>query len=288
MKRKIIVARYAGFCSGVKNAVNTAFKAASEHNDDAPLYSYGEIIHNESVNQKLAVQGVAVVDDLTRVESGKLLIRSHGVAAAVYRLAEKKHLQIVDTTCTYVKRVHRIVNEYDAKGFQVVVVGSAEHPEVIGICGWCRDAIVIHSLAEAELIDVDKPLCVVAQTTLNENLYREICNCLRARHSDVAIHNTICSATRLRQDEVREIAQKVDFMIVIGGKNSSNTRKLYDISKKICKNAQLIQNFSQIEVKLLQKYGSIGIVAGASTPDWIIDEVIQKLKFEGEVVFNGK
>ncbi len=287
MKRKIIVAKYAGFCSGVKAAVDRAFSAARQ-NDDKALYSYGEIIHNESVNRRLAEQGVSVVEDLERIADGRLLIRSHGVTKCVYERAAERGIELIDTTCTYVKRVHKIVQRYDAEGYQVVIIGSANHPEVVGISGWCRDAIVIHSYEEAQRINVEKPLCVVAQTTLNENLYEKISTYLKAKYRDVVIHNTICSATRLRQDEVREIAKKVDYMIVIGGKNSSNTRKLYEISKKICKNAQLIQNFGQIEVKLLENYGNIGIVAGASTPDWIIDEVIQKLKFEGEVVFNGK
>ncbi len=240
MKRKIIVAKYAGFCSGVKTAVDKAF-AAARQDDAKPLYSYGEIIHNESVNLRLTEQGVAVVEDIAQIDAGTLLIRSHGVTKGVYESAAKRGIDLIDTTCTYVKRVHKIVERYDADGYQVVIVGSAEHPEVIGISGWCQNAIVIHSLAEAQHLNADKPLCVVAQTTLNENLYEQISKYLKSHYRDVVIHNTICSATRLRQDEVREIAKKVDFMIIIGGKNSSN-----------------------------------------------IDEVIQKLKFEGEVVFNGK
>ncbi len=288
MKRKIIVARHAGFCSGVKNAVKTAFDSAKQIDKNRPLYSYGELIHNEAVNNELSKCGVSVIDDLETANDSTVIIRSHGVAKDVYQTIERHNNQLVDATCVFVKRVHRIVEEQAGQGYQIVIIGDAKHPEVQGISGWCNDAIIINSLAEAKLINSKKPLCIVAQTTLNATLYDEISEYLAARYRDAVFYKTICSATQLRQDEAREIAQKVDFMIVIGGKNSSNTKKLYDISKKICKKAQLIQNFRQINVKLLRKYGNIGIVAGASTPDWIIDEVIRKLKIEGEVVINGK
>ncbi len=288
MKRKIIVARHAGFCSGVKNAVNRAFREAEVTTDDQPLYAYGELIHNEAVNQKLRAKGVVVIDDIAALSNARLIIRSHGVPQSVYQRALANGNQIVDATCVFVKRVHQIVERRAAAGDQVVIIGNADHPEVIGISGWCQGAIVINSLAEAAALKTDKPLCVVAQTTLNAALYRQIVNYFETHYDAVRHYNTICVATQLRQDEAREIAQKVDFMLVIGGNNSSNTKKLYEISAKICKKAQLIQNFRQINVKLLRNYGNIGIVAGASTPDWIIDEVIQKLKFEGEVVINGK
>ncbi len=286
MKHKIIVAKYAGFCSGVKNAVDTAFLSADNNNGE--LYAYGELIHNESVNCKLADKGVRVVDDITDLKDATIIIRSHGVSKQTYQTAAQNNNTIIDTTCVFVKRVHDIVQQHDKEGYQIVIIGNAKHPEVIGISGWCHNAVIINSLAEAKVISSPKPLCVVAQTTLNDDLYQTITRYFKSHYSDALLYKTICAATRKRQDEAREIAKKVDFMIVIGGKNSSNTKKLYDISKKICKNAQLIQNFNQIDVKLLQKYVNIGIVAGASTPDWIIDEVISKLKNKGEVVINGK
>ncbi len=288
MKRKIIVARHAGFCSGVKAAVKTTFESAAQLADGDKLYTYGALIHNEAVGRALAERGVAVIDDLAAARQSTVVIRSHGVAKRVYSEIEKNDNILIDATCVFVKRVHQIVEQRAAEGYQIVIIGDATHPEVQGISGWCSDAIVINCLAEAAAIDSAKPLCVVAQTTLNEQLYDALTDFLAARFSDAVFYKTICSATQLRQDEARDIAGKVDFMIVIGGKNSSNTKKLYDISKKICKKAQLIQNFSQIDMKLLRNYGKIGIVTGASTPDWIIDEVIRKLKIEGEVVINGK
>ncbi len=288
MKHKIIVAQYAGFCSGVKNAVETAFASASIPDKSKEIYAYGELIHNESVNQKLADQGICVVDQIDDICNSKIIIRSHGVSKQTYQLAEQNNNAVIDTTCIFVKRVHKIVEKHSAEGYQIVIIGNAKHPEVVGISGWCNHAIIINSLDEAKQINSSKPLCVVAQTTLNDDLYHKIADYFKSTYQDVLLYKTICAATRLRQEEAREIARKVDFMIVIGGKNSSNTKKLYDISKKICKNAQLIQNFNQIDVKLLQKYVNIGIVAGASTPDWIIGEVIQKLNIKGEVVINGK
>ncbi len=287
-KRKIIVARHAGFCSGVKNAVKTAFDSAKQQDKNKPLYSYGELIHNESVNRELSKRGVTVIDDLATANDSAVIIRSHGVAKTVYQTISQNNNQLIDATCVFVKRVHQIVEQRSAEGYQIVIIGDAKHPEVQGISGWCDKAIIINSLAEAKAIKATKPLCVVAQTTLNAQLYDEITCYLSEHYDDAIFYKTICSATQLRQDEARQIAQKVDYMIVIGGKNSSNTKKLYQISKEICKKAQLIQDFQQIDVKLLRNYGNIGIVAGASTPDWIIDEVIRKLKFEGEVVINGK
>lgn len=288
MTRKIIVAKYGGFCFGVKKAVNLAMQTANQHDGSRPLYSYGPLIHNEQVTDRLAARGVQVIDSLDNIDSADLIIRSHGVPALVYDKAKAYDLSLIDTTCVFVKRVHDIVKQHSEKGDQVVIIGNKNHPEIIGISGWCEGGIIIDSLNEAQHINTDKALCVVAQTTLNTDKWQEITDYLITAHQPCYLYNTICSATKQRQDEVRAIAQQVDLMIVIGGKNSSNTQKLYEISKKICKKSLLIQDFTQIEVKFIRKYGNIGIVAGASTPDWIIDEVIQKLKFEGEVVVNGK
>lgn len=288
MTRKIIVAKYGGFCFGVKKAVNLAMETARRHDSKRPLYSYGPLIHNEQVTDRLASRGVEVIDSLDAIDNADLIIRSHGVPAAVYDSAKAQGLSLIDTTCVFVKRVHDIVKQHSEQGDQVVIIGDKNHPEIIGISGWCSGSIIINSVQEAKRINTDKALCVVAQTTLNTGKWQEITDYLVKAHQPCHLYNTICSATKQRQDEVREIAKQVDLMIVIGGKNSSNTQKLYEISQKICKKSLLIQDFTQIEVKFIRKYGSIGIVAGASTPDWIIDEVIQKLKFEGEVVFNGK
>ncbi len=288
MSKQIIVAKYGGFCFGVKRAVDTAIETADKQSKTRALYSYGPLIHNEQVISLLEEKGLAVVDDLKNLNDVDLIIRSHGVAKSVYEEAELKNINVIDTTCIYVKRVHDIVQKHSKEGYFILILGNATHPEIIGIKGWCGESMVIDNVSQLDKVKTDKPICVVAQTTFNTIKWQTITNIIKERFKEVVFFNTICSATVNRQREVSKIADEVDYVIVIGGKKSSNTRKLYEIASKKCKNTQLIQKKDEINVKLLEKYDRIGIVAGASTPDWVIDEVIQILKSEGEVVFNGK
>jgi 4-hydroxy-3-methylbut-2-enyl diphosphate reductase len=287
---EIIVAKYGGFCFGVKKAVNTAMAVTESAESSRPIYTFGPLIHNKNVVQKLEANGAVVIESLDEISEGTVIVRSHGVAESFYTQAEEKELTVVDATCVFVKKVHKIVKKYDALGYQIIILGNRNHPEIIGINGWCKnEASIISTLEELKCLDLTtKPICVVAQTTLNTDLWAVLTEYIKETATEYKLYNTICSATKQRQDEVREIARIVDCMIIIGGKNSSNTQKLLEIAKEYDIFTKHIEESSEINVKFIKKYDKIGIVAGASTPDWIINEVIHKLKCEGEVVFNGK
>lgn len=287
---EIFVAKHSGFCFGVKRAFETAIGVTENPETDHPIYTYGPLIHNQDVVNLLAEKGAKVIESLEDVPKGTIIIRSHGVGEAFYHEAETKGLHVVDTTCVFVKKVHRIVKEHTDLGYRVVICGDPEHPEVIGIKGWSNQkAIVVRNLEEAmALPESELPICLVAQTTLNSKTWHILKSYFESLEVPLFAFNTICSATRLRQEETTELAKKVDYMLIIGGKTSSNTQKLYEIAKKHEIIAQHIENVSEINVNLMRKYDKIGIVAGASTPDWVINEVIYKLKSEGEVVVNGR
>ncbi len=287
---EIFVAKHSGFCFGVKRAFETAIEVTENPDSELPIYTYGPLIHNQDVVDHLAKRGASVIESLEDVEKGTIIIRSHGVGQAFYQEANAIGLHIVDTTCVFVKKVHRIVKEHTDLGYRVIICGDPDHPEVIGIKGWSEQkAVVVKNLEDAmALSESDLPICLVAQTTLNSKTWKALLSYFESTKKPLIAFNTICSATRLRQEETTELAKKVDFMLVIGGKSSSNTQKLYEIAKKHEIIAQHIENVSEINVNLMRKYDKIGIVAGASTPDWVINEVIYKLKSEGEVVVNGR
>lgn len=291
---ELFIAKHGGFCFGVKQAVDTALQITENPDTQRPIVTYGPLIHNADVVKLLESRGAKVVASIDDLEHATVVVRSHGVGEAFYQQAEAQEIHVVDTTCVFVKKVHRIVKDHAQKGYRIIICGDAKHPEIVGICGWAGEKQhVVDSVAAVEALlekisGEPEPLCVVAQTTLNVKLWEQMIQLFKSTEHVIAVFNTICSATRLRQEEVAEISQKVDFVLVIGGASSSNTQKLYEIAKKQGKNAQHIENVDEINVNFLKKYDKIGIVAGASTPDWVIQEVIQKLKSEGEVVVNGR
>ncbi|MCK8058824.1 MULTISPECIES: 4-hydroxy-3-methylbut-2-enyl diphosphate reductase [unclassified Fusibacter] len=287
---QIHIAKYGGFCFGVRKAVNTAIEITESEDYTHPIYTYGPLIHNRQVVERLEANGATVIDSIDGITSGTVIVRSHGVPEAFYSEAEKHGLDVVDATCVFVKKVHSIVKEYHEKKYQIVILGDREHPEIIGINGWCeQDAYIINTEEDLQSYDLkSKPLCVVAQTTFDTQKWVKLTSIIKAESEDCILFNTICSATKQRQDEVRELSLKMDCIIVVGGKNSSNTQKLYEIARESNVFTKHIEESSEINVNFFRKYDKIGIVAGASTPDWIINEVIHKLKCEGEVVFNGK
>ena len=238
---EVIVAKTAGFCFGVKRAVEQVYKQVEE--GVKPIYTYGPIIHNEEVVRELEEKGVRIINDeteLAQVSAGTVIIRTHGVAEKVYNLIEEKGLHMVDATCPFVKKIHRIVRQHSEQGAEVVIIGNDGHPEVEGIKGWCLGKVtVIGSEEEAEQFRHEDscPLCIVSQTTFNYKKFDKLVEIISKMSFDkVDILNTICSATEERQSEAREIAGRVDSMIVIGGSHSSNTRKLFEICKKECAN----------------------------------------------------
>ena len=275
---EVILAKTAGFCFGVKRAVDTVYKEAGKKN----VYTYGPIIHNSEVVNDLKKKGVEVInsrEELEALEEGTVIIRSHGVAREIYDLIHEKRLELVDATCPFVRKIHKIVEKAGNDGDQVIIVGSEHHPEVQGIKGWCTGEVHIISDAEQfEGIDLNKPTTLVSQTTFNYKKFQDLVEIIKKKEYNICISNTICNATEERQNEARRIARRADAMIVIGDSSSSNTRKLYEICKTECQETFYIQTLSGLELDKLESSDCIGITAGASTPNNIIEEVYTNVR----------
>ena len=273
---EVLLAKSAGFCFGVKRAVETVYK---QTDSDKKIYTFGPIIHNEQVVHDLEEKGVKVIEseeELMNLTEGTVVIRSHGVPKRIYDLIEKQGLECVDATCPFVKRIHKIVEKESAAGKQILIIGNAGHPEVEGIMGWSTSpAMVAETREEVEnlVCDKEREVCVVSQTTFNYNKFQELVEIFAQRGYYISVVNTICNATEERQTEAREIAAKVDAMIIIGGKHSSNTRKLYEICSRECANTYFIQTLDDLHLELPKSVRLVGITAGASTPNKIIEEV---------------
>lgn len=274
--REVTTAKSAGFCFGVRRAVDMVYAEAKKDNR---VFTLGPIIHNEQVVKDLEKKGVKVIDsvnDISEKENTTIIIRSHGVPQNVINALKEKKVNIVDATCPFVSKIHKIVKQASEDGKTVVIVGSDNHPEVEGIKGWCvRKPIVIESASEAEKLDNfgGKKLCIVSQTTFNYKKFKDIVDILSKKSYDIDVMNTICNATEERQTEAGTIARQSDAMLVIGGKHSSNTQKLYEICRKECENTYFIQTLDDLDLKQFQSFRSVGITAGASTPNNIIKEV---------------
>ena len=277
---EVICAESAGFCFGVKRAVECVY---SEIEKGGKIYTYGPIIHNDQVVDDLRSKGVSVInsyDELKEIEDGTVIIRSHGVPWIVLHYLEEKGIRCVDETCPFVQRIHQIVSKESSNGRKIVIIGDAGHPEVIGIMGWCSSpATVIGTEDEAERFSIDHEegvvpeICIVSQTTFNFNKFKDIVEIIKQKGYNCNAVNTICNATQERQSEVARIAVRVDAMIVIGGLHSSNTRKLYEICKERCANTYYIQTLDDLHFDLPKSVRLVGITAGASTPNNIIEEV---------------
>ncbi len=274
---EVIVAKTAGFCFGVKRAVEKVYEQIAAA--DRPVYTYGPIIHNEQVVADLEKKGVAVLhteEELKNLKDGIVIIRSHGVGKHIYDMLEANGITVVDATCPFVKKIHRIVREQQAEGRRVIIIGNPRHPEVEGIRGWGdRSTLVVENEDQIDLLPLSEgeKLCIVAQTTFNYNKFQDLVEIFAKKGYDILVLNTICSATQERQLEARRIASEVEAMIVIGGKNSSNTQKLYEICQKECSNTYFIQSLGDFNPECVNSVRSIGITAGASTPNQIIEEV---------------
>ncbi len=276
---RVILAESAGFCFGVKRAMESVLR---ELDKGKKIYTYGPLIHNQIVVEELAEKGVEIISDLDSLESlegSTVVIRSHGVSRQVFERLEALGAEVVDATCPFVKRIHGTVERESYGGTTVLIVGDISHPEVRGIMGWCLgDVIVVSGPEEAEKLpectgEEAKKLCVVAQTTLNYNIFQESVEIIRNKGYNVTVVNTICNATGERQTEAQELAGKCGAMIVIGDPHSSNTKKLFEICKKECEHTYLIQRVRDLPPKLPEPVDLVGITAGASTPNYIIEEV---------------
>ena len=280
--KEVILAKSAGFCFGVKRAVDTVYEQTGKKN----VYTFGPIIHNEEVVKDLEKKGVFVIntmEELDDITEGTVIIRSHGVSSAVYEALQKKGVEIVDATCPFVLKIHNIVKQESANGKQIVIIGNEKHPEVEGIMGWSKTQVhVVDTAEKAQNLQLDpqREVCIVSQTTFNYNKFKELVEIISEKGYNIIIRNTICNATEERQTEAREIAKRVDAMIVVGGSSSSNTRTLYEICKNECKDTYYIQTLNDLDMTSLGKADCIGITAGASTPNNIIQEVYTNVRTE--------
>ena len=281
----VTLAKSAGFCFGVKRAVKTVYEETDK--SDKPIYTFGPIIHNEDVVADLEKKGVAVVNSVEELRDkpkGTVIIRSHGVEKEVYEQIKMLGFEIVDATCPFVLKIHRIVQQYAKDGYHIIIVGNPVHPEVQGIVGWCPDSTysVVRDAEEMDklVFPKDQKLCIVSQTTFNYNKFKELVEIISKKGYDIIVLNTICNATEERQTEACELAKNSDAMIVVGDKNSSNTQKLFEICKKECVNTYYIQTSADMDYSKLKTFNSVAITAAASTPNNIIEEVSKNVRNE--------
>ena len=275
----IKLARHAGFCFGVKRAMDIVLDTAD--GTTKPIYTLGPLIHNEQVVKHLESKNVFVANSIDEIaDDSTVIIRTHGVPKAYHDVLKNKNCNIIDATCPFVKKIHKIVHDNYEKGFDIIIVGDANHPEVIGINGWCNNsAKIIASVSELSEIDTKNDACIVVQTTFSTKIWHEIKNFVKTSCQTVHIFDTICSATEDRQAEAVNLSASVDTMVVVGGKHSSNTKKLVDICKGQCSNTYHIETVSELPNETWVNR-NIGVTAGASTPEWIIKEVISKMSEE--------
>ncbi len=271
----IEIGKYAGFCGGVINSVVKSEKALNEYEK---LYCLGELVHNKQVVEDLESKGLIFIESLSEVEdNSNVIIRAHGVPKETYEEANNREINLIDLTCPKVLKIHDEVKELTNKGYSTILVGSKKHPEVIGTISFASpDSIVVESLDELkEVWDSFKDkehIAVFAQTTHSIKSFKEIEEYLKD-YPNVVINNTICDATNLRQEECKNMSKEKDCMIIIGGKNSSNTKKLYEVASEYCKNTYIIETKDDLNVQEIKNFKNIGIMAGASTPKNSIDEV---------------
>ena len=283
---ELTIAKSAGFCFGVTRAVNMVYEAIEKGN--VPIYTYGPIIHNDEVVKDMEKNGVTVIndlDDLSSYEKGVMIIRSHGISKAEYDRIKNCGFEVLNATCPFVSKIHRYVEDYSSKGYDIIIVGSPKHPEVCGIKGWADEkchVTIINSPEDAEnyMKNSTKKLRIVSQTTFNYNKFQDIVEIIAKKGYDITVLNTICNATEVRQTEARKVAQCSDVMIVIGDRHSSNTQKLFEICKNECKNTYYIQTSDEMDYTQIRSNNNVGITAADSTPNNIIEEVSKNVRNE--------
>ena len=288
--KNVVLAKSAGFCFGVKRAVNMVYEEidkSAAQGAETPIYTYGPIIHNDEVVKDFASKGVTLVkelEELANLPKGKIIVRSHGISRAEYEEMEQYGFTVVDATCPFVRKIHKIVDEHSKQGEYIIIIGTPNHPEVCGIRGWVNgnDVSIIESKEEALNFseNENKTVCIVSQTTFNYNKFQELVEIIAKKEYNIIVLNTICNATEERQTEARKIAKEVDAMIVIGDKNSSNTQKLFEICNTECEKTYYIQTSKDMDFSSLKSINNVGITAGASTPNNIIEEVSKNVRNE--------
>ncbi len=278
---EIIIAKNAGFCFGVKRAIKLAFDTAKDCGKD--VYTLGPIIHNPQVVKKLAEEGVSAVESYNEISNGVIILRSHGVTPQVIECINKQGNKIIDATCPFVKKAQQHATRLKEEGYQIVIVGDEKHPEVKSIMGYAGEGVIVTETGNrlAELLS-SKRVGIVSQTTQSRaNLLKVIDEALKVAH-DIKILNTICDATSVRQEEAQEIAREVDLMLVVGGRNSANTTRLAAICRDEIEKVYHIEIADEINEEWFAGINKVGITAGASTPDWIIEEIVHRLEVINE------
>ncbi len=281
---EIIIGKTAGFCFGVENAVSKTNKLLNENNN---MFCLGELIHNKQVTKELEKKGLIMIENIEQAK-GNVIIRAHGTEKKNYNKAMNMGLKVIDLTCPKVIKIHKIAEEYVSNGYYIFLIGNRSHPETIGTISYCgNNAYIIEHEEDIKkalknlYISKIKKLLILSQTTFSLDKFNKFVNLIREDTKDkdiqLEIKKTICDTTRLRQEETKEISSKVDVMIIIGGKHSSNTNKLYEIAKKNCTNSILIEDYKQLDLKEIKNYKKIGIMSGASTPKKSIESVVEIL-----------
>lgn len=273
---EIIIAQTAGFCFGVKRAVDMAYDHAQEDH----TFTYGPIIHNEVVTGDLEKKGVYAIDSIEGKEVKHLIIRSHGVSPDIYEESKNKEIDVIDATCPYVKKIHRYVEKYYKQGYHIIIAGNSAHPEIQGINGWADNKCIIAKDAD-ELRKMNLPsgkYLLVAQTTYKKEVVDAMKAYLEEADVDFEYINTICNATKERQEEAVVLAKQVDCMLVLGSPKSANTKKLHEISEKYCVKSFCVQGAAELNEDMFKGCERVGITAGASTPQSVIEEVIDYIR----------
>ncbi len=277
----IIIGKTAGFCFGVKNAVDNTME---ELEKGEKVYCLGELVHNKQVIEELISKGAIFIDNIEDAEN-KAIIRAHGVPASVYEKAKKLNIEIKDLTCPKVLAIHKLAIKYSNENYYIFLVGQKKHPETIGTISFCgENCSIIESLEDVEQKVEEfrktklKNVAVLAQTTISLEKFDSIVEKLKKHIKNIEVKNTICASTRLREEETKEIAKKVECMIIVGGKHSSNSNKLYEIAKKNCENVFFVETKDELELKKIKSFKSLGIMAGASTPKESIEKIVDIIK----------
>jgi (E)-4-hydroxy-3-methyl-but-2-enyl pyrophosphate reductase len=272
---KVMVAEKYGFCAGVRNAISTAEKVLSEKGQ---VYSLGPIIHNPGVVERLAKKGLVTVDDVEQIPAGAtVLIRSHGAASEEIAHLKRKNADIVDATCVLVKRMQQIAMQMEGQGYKVVIVGDQNHPEVRAVVGCTSGAVVVGNESDISTIETGR-LGIVCQTTQSPEFFGQMLSAIaRAGFDEMKVINTLCKEAIKRQQAAVELCRKVDIMFVLGGLESANTRKLAELCKKYNNRTFHLQNWNEFDKKLVFGCRTAGVTAGASTPQWIIDDFVKNL-----------
>lgn len=283
---EIIIGKTSGFCYGVKNAVDKATEELEKSSEK--VYCLGELVHNKQVTNKLQEKGLVFIDTIHEA-NGKTIIRAHGIKKEIYHQAKELNIELKDLTCPKVLKIHEIVEEHSNNGYYIFLVGIANHPETIGTYSFCgENSSIIEKIGDLEEVvskfqqtNLKKAL-LITQTTFNLREFEEIAQTLeemlKLNSLELKAINSICLSTETRQKETEKLSQEVDLMIIVGGKNSSNTRKLYDISLKNCKNVMFAETKQDIDINYIKQFEKIGVMAGASTPCESINDIVELIK----------